>query len=307
MINLKTFKLNANYVLVKVDAQLETYQRFGKETNLISPDFKYEKGEKINVKERNLSVMGTVYAVPSKLNFHLEEITDLKRNTCFAVIDGKATPINISIHRRIGNLTESSVLFNSEMELCTGDRINFSYMAHKKAKDDQMIVDTELGEMYLIKYDMIYMTLDENDKPKKMLNGYLLVEPEEIEVLKEGAQEFIEHTGGLVTLAPKFKQKKTKKNQIGKILLAGKRIKNVSNDLSGYLQHTEKHDCIQPLDLEEKIIYDPRLCQKLEFDTHQIMSDKVLHLIQRKDIHFFCTKDFDFSTLSLEKRRLANV
>ena len=300
MINLKTFRILTNYVLVLPDKQLETYQRGGVELGIISPDFKYEKGEKISVKERNMSVMGTVYTVPDRLLFNLKHITELNDHTLFTVIGKEAVPVNISLHRQIGNATEASVLFDVDMEIAVGDRVNFSYLSHVKAKKEGMIVDTELGEMYLIKYDMIYMTLTADNKPKKMLNGYLLVEPEEIETLKEGAQEFIEHTGGIVTLAPKFKLKKTKKNQIGSLILAGSRCR-------GYLQHKTKTDCIQELDKNEKLIYDPRICQKLEFDTHQIMSDKILHLIQRKDIHFICEKDFDFSKLSLEKRRKANV
>lgn len=300
MINLGTFRSLANYVLVLPDPQLETYQRDGKELGIISPDFKYENGSKITVKEKNLSVMGTVYSVPEKLNFNLDEITNLNRHTLFTVKNEQAVPVNIGLHRHIGNLTEASVLFETDIEIEKGDRVIFSYMAHKKAKDDGMVVETKHGDMYLIKYDMLYMVLNKEDKPKKMLNGYLLVEPEERETIKEGAQEFIEHSGGLVTIAPKHKLKKSKKNQIGKILLAGTRCK-------AYLQHKDKKDCIQPLNLDEKIIYDPRLTQKLEFDTHQIISEKILHLIQRKDIHFFCEKDFDFSKLSLEKRRMANV
>jgi len=290
----------SNFVLVLPDPQVETYQIAGKELGLIAPDFKYEKGEKISIKERNLSVMGTVYSVPDSLRFNLTEIDSLKKNSCFAIIDGTAVPINISIHRHIAQETADSVLYDVDMEVEKGDRVMFTYLAHKKAKDERMVVETDFGEMYLIKYDMLQMVLGEENKPKKMLNGYLLVEPEEIDILREDGKEFIEHSSGLVTIAPKFKLKKTKKNQIGKILLAGTRCR-------GYLQHKEKTDCTQVLNLNEKIVYDPRLCQKLEFETHQIISDKILHLIQRKDIHFICEEGFDFKQLSLEKRRLVNV
>lgn len=270
----------SNYVLVLPDPQLETYQLGGKETGLYSPDFKYEKGKKITTKEKNMSVFGTVYGVPTSLNFNLKKITKLSTdNTLFVKRNGQHIPINIGIHRQLGELTRNSVMFDVDIEIQKGDRVNFSYLAHKKAKDENMIVDTELGEMYLIKYDMLFMVVDENFQPKRMLNGYVLVQPEEIDVKKEGAQEFIEHTGGLVTLAPKQKLKKTRKTQIGEVILSG-------THCGGYLQQPEKKDYIKHLEKGQKILYDPRMCQKLEYDIHQIMSDKILHLVQRKDIKY---------------------
>lgn len=270
----------ANYALVKVDANLETMQLKGRETNLVIPDFKYENGKKITVKEKNLSVFGTVYGVPSHLAYNFEKIEKLKKlNTLYTRIDDQNIPINIGIHRQIGELTRNSVLYDVDIEIEKGDRVNFSYMAHKKAKEEKMIIDTDLGEMYLIKYDMLYMVVDEQLKPKRMLNGYVLVQPDEIEVKKEGAQEFIEHTGGLVTLAPKYKIKKTRKTQNGTVIKSG-------GFCRGYLQQEHKRDIKERLGEGDRIMYDPRLCQKLELDIHQIMSDKILHLIQRKDIHY---------------------
>lgn len=289
MIDTNKFKMGSNYVLVLPDPQLETYQLGGKETKLYSPDFKYEKGEKITTKEKNMSVFGTVYGVPSCLNFNLKQIIKIStENTLFDQRFKHNVPVNIGIHRQLGELTRNSVLFDVDIEIQKGDRVNFSYLAHKKAKDENMIVDTELGEMYLIKYDMLLMTVDENFQPKKMLNGYVLVQPEEIEVKKEGAQEFIEHTGGLVTLAPKQKLKKTKKTQLGDVILSG-------TSCRGYLQQPEKEDYVQHLEKGQKILYDPRMCHKLEYDIHQIMSDKILHLVQRKDIKYEFGKGIDLN------------
>lgn len=270
----------SNYVLVLPDPQLETYQIKGKELGLYSPDFKYENGKKISTKEKNMSVFGTVYGVPTSLTYNLKRIIKMSNeNTLSVRRNGENVPINIGIHRQIGELTRNSVQFDVDIEILKGERVNFSYLAHKKAKDEKMIVDTELGEMYLIKYDMLFMVVDEKFQPKRMLNGYVLVQPEEIEVKREGAQEFIEHGGGLVTLAPKQKLKKTRKTQTGHVVLAGSHCR-------GYLQHPEKKDYLQHLEKGQKILYDPRMCQKLEYDIHQIVSDKLLHLVQRKDIKY---------------------
>lgn len=296
MINTKELFMLSNYALVLPEPKLDTYQWKGKESNIISPDFKYENGERLSVKEKNLSVFGTVYGVPSTLNYNAKQIAKLSnQNTLTAKINGVDYPINIGIHRQIGELTRNSLLFDTQIEIQKGDRVNFSYQAHKKAKDEQMILDTELGEMYLIKYDMLYMVMEGNT-PKRMLNGYVLVEPEEIETKKEGAQEFIEHESGLVTLVPKHRLKKTRKTQVGKVLMAGTPNK-------GYLQQQEKKDIIINLEKDQNIMYDPRLCQKLEYESHQIISDKILHLIQRKDIHYAFKDEEEFLKLELNRRK----
>lgn len=271
----------SNYVLILPDPQLETYQIKGVDLGIISPDFKYENGEKVSIKERNASVFGTVYGVPSNLIFNKKKILKLaSSHTLFYRENEHNVPVNIGIHRVIGELTKNSVLYDTDIEINTGDKVNFSYTAHKIAKDQKMIFDTELGEMYLIKYDMLYMTVDENYKPKKMLNGWVIAEPEVIEVKKEdNGQEFIEHSSGLVTLAPKNKIKKTRKTQKGIVKLFGTRNRD-------YLQEVDKEDFKDSMGIGQKLMYDPRRSQKLEYETHQIMSDKTLHLIQRKDILF---------------------
>lgn len=277
--------MHSNYVLIKPDEQLETFQFKGKESGLYAPDFKYENGKKITVKERNMSVFGTVYGIPEKLTFNRDEIENIKNNnTLFRMFNGERIPVNISKHRELADLTRNSVMFDTIVEVNKGDRVNFSYQAHKKAKEDKMIIDTEEGEMYLIKYDMLYMTVDKNLKPNKMLNGYILLQPEEIEVKQEGAQEFIELGNGLVGLAPKYKIKKTRKTQKGIVLKVGNRCK-------GYLQFPDRNDFIDKIEEGQQVMYDPRLCQKLEFDTHQIMSDKLLHLAQRKDVIYMYEKE----------------
>lgn len=296
-IDYKKLKINANYVLILPDPELETIQYKGRETGLYSSNFKYENGEKIEIKQKNASVFGTVYAVPSKLNFFLSEIRELaERNTLFVNQEGEKVPVNISVHRELGELTKNSVLFNVPIEIEKGDRVNFSYQAHKVAKDDKMIIETELGDMYLIKYDMLYMTVDENLNPKRMLNGYTLVEPEHIEIPKGAEQDTIKLESGLLLLSPKERLKKAKKAIIGNVKLWGTYCR-------GYLQQQERSDFRDTIENDVKVMYDPRLCQKLEFEEHQIMSEKTLHLVQRKDISIIFDKNFDFSKFSLTKRK----
>lgn len=299
-IDLKKFRILSNYVLIKPDEDLESYQINGRETGLIAPSFKYEgtgdNERRISVKERNVSVSGTVYAVPDNIHFNLGAIRALKNNyTTHKVIRGQLALVNFPIQLEIDHLTKTSVQFNVPMEVEVGDKVNFSYMAHKQCVDEGRIVDTDEGQMYLMKYDMLYCTLDGNT-PKRMLNGWVLVEPEEIEVIRDGAQEFLPTESGIVLLAPKNKAKKSKKNQIGI-------IKNFGAVCQGYLQQPDRSDDRRSVNVGDKILYDPRMATKLEYETHQIFSDKVHHLVQRKDIWMYFEKSFDFSTLKLEKRR----
>lgn len=300
-INLDTFQILQNYVLIKPDKDLESYQIKGRETGLIAPSFKYEgtgdNEKRVSVKERNVAVTGTVYAVPQKLIFNLGEIQALKnRYTTHKVVNGKLMLVNFPVQLQIDHLNKSSVQFNTEIEVKVGDKVQFDYMAHKQCVEEGRILDTEHGEMYLMKYDMLYMTVGEKNEPIKMLNGYLIVEPEEIETLKEGAQEFIQAEGGLVLLAPKAKAKKSKKSQIGT-------VKHIGNINKGYLQEPDKSDFRQHLKPGEKILYDPRFSKRLEYETHQIYSEKVLSLIQRKDIILVGGEGIDLSTIELGRIR----
>lgn len=299
MIKASSLKIPFNHVLVHADPHLETYQMSGRELNIIATDFKYEKGERINVKERNASVHGRVYAVPDNIIYNGSLIEKVKReNTLFKIENGEKVPVNISMHRYIGNLTEGSLMYDTQMEVNVGDRVNFSYQAHKKAKDEKKFIETDMGEMMLIKYDLLFMTVSEDNKPKKMLNGWVLIEPEEIDIKKEDGKEFIEHSHGLVTLVPKNKFKKTRKTQVGKIVNFGSRCK-------GYIQYPKLPDYVINFNINDKVVYDPRTAQKLEYDTHQIMSDKALHLVQRKDIKYVHEEIVE--ALKLNKKELCLI
>src|SRR6185312_15179737 len=104
--NVENIVMLNNYVLVLPDPHLTSYQFRGKESGLIAPDFKYEKGEKYSASEKNDSVFGTVYGIPEALNYNLNQINKISReNTLFVFIEGEKIPVNIGLHRRLGELT----------------------------------------------------------------------------------------------------------------------------------------------------------------------------------------------------------
>lgn len=274
-----------NWVLIKPDENLESYQFRGRETGIYAPDFKYEHGKKINVKERNASVTGAVYAVCDEIQFYLNEIKKLRLDyTTHKKFKIQGTIKNVCIDRTtqrlIDNYYKLSANFNTKVEIEPGDRVNFSFLAHEKCLQEGRVLETDLGIMYLIKYDQLYYTVKENGEPIKMLNGFVVVEPDMIETKKFDVDgydvEGVETTSGLVIANPP-KVKKKRKSQLGTVRYFGSACK-------GYLQEPDAWD--RPMLLTEgmKILYDPRGATLMEYENHQIFSDKPLSLVQRKDI-----------------------
>lgn len=293
--------IKLNYLLVKPDENYTSIQFNGKETGIIIPDFTYDKkqnGEqrKISVKERNYSVYGTVYAIPEKIGFNREEIKNLSsKYQVAAKIDGQATIINRSVMNEIGVLTEASCLYETECEVEVGDRVKFSYLAHKSASEKKICIDTELGEMYLIKYDMLTMTVNDDLSPKRMLNGYIMVEPEEDDTIKkEDGKSFRESESGIIIPVFKHNLKRNRKKQIGTVRFVGKKV-------GGYLQHEDLYDPDIEVNPGDKLLYDPRGASRHENILHQEYSGKPMQLIQRRDV-WLSEKEVNFAKLSLDKK-----
>jgi hypothetical protein len=272
-------RIPLNYLLIKPDENYVTAQIEGCETGIIIPDFTYDKkpsGEltKISVKERNYSVYGTVYAIPEKIGFNRSEIKKFNSKYVVATkIDGQPVVINRSVMNEIGQLTE------------------FSYLAHKSASDKNIVVETDFGDMYLIKYDLLTMVVNDDLSPKKMLNGYIMVEPEEDEsIKKEDGMMYKTSPNGLIIPVLKHNLKRSRKKQIGTARFVGDKI-------GGYLQ--QENLCDPDIDVKpgDRLMYDPRGASRHEHHYHQIYSNKPMQLIQRRDI-LLSEKEVNFDKLS---------
>lgn len=280
----RNIKPRANYVLIKPDENLTTYQFNGKETQILSSTYVFEGTEQIKSDQKNYSTLGTVYAVPQKLEFHLEEITKLREgHDLYKSFGNMGTAlVRPDIQKEIDRLLNLSVRFGTEVEIEAGDRVNFDYLVHDKVREEGLMVETKEGLMYLVKYDFLYMVLDSNDKPKKMLNGWNLVEPEEKETKTDGGLEYTSHESGLVLPVLKSKEKKKKRYQVGKVLLFGSRN-------NGYLQMPDRTDPYvdHKQAYGKKLHFDHRATQRLEYYGHQIISEKKLMLVHSKDFLYF--------------------
>lgn len=290
-----------NYVLIKMEAKYDSFQMKGKETGIMASDFIYDNNTKVNIDERLVSPFGNVMKKPLNLIFNGRKIKQLSdkyqpiRNTGAIGGDGERLKVIVdySTLREITALKTSSVNYDTDIEVKEGDRVHVSYLHFLNAEKEGLFIDTQEGRMVMVKYDLLRMVVDVNNQPIKMLNGYILLEPKEYDIntVDDRGNEFTQLESGLVLLNAK-KTKRTRKNQLGKVLLSG-------SPLRGYLDDATKIDRETYYKKGDKILYDPRLALKLENELHQIISEKDLYLIRREAIIIDEYDGFDLDKIEI--------
>jgi len=286
MISIKNIRIPFNYVLIKPDPDFETYQLAGKETGLIAPTYKYEKGNRVDAKNKNFATTGTVYGVPEQIRFTREDIKAIKASIITERNNEKVIA-DASLLYKINRLKEAGCRFETENELAIGDHVKFSYQIHLKSQ----YFDTEEGKMCFVKYDDIYMTT-----AGKMINGYLLIDPELQETEKEGAATFVRSTTGLVIPKLGGTYKRSARWAYGRVLHSGKPL-TVNGRPGGYFDFPTYCDEDTDVQAGDKLIYDPRVAVQYETENHMELADRRLYLIQRKDILFLEKETVNFYKL----------
>lgn len=308
MISVKNIKIPANYVLVRVDEDYETLQRGGVETNILVANYVYEGDKRISRPNVNFSVFGKVYGVPEKIKFNREEISFINKRHTIVGKDkqGQHKIVHSDLLRRINDLKKDSCRFETDNELEVGDMVKFSYMVHITAKENYSIFDTDEGKMYFIKYDDVYMTINEDLTPKKMINGYILVDPNTVETKKEGAIEYEEANHGIVI--PKMyevsKHKRGKKCMEGKVILASQPLTVTDNGekrAGGYFEIEDYYEPDVEVNTGDRVLFDPRVSLQIEHDNHQSLFEHRLYIMQRKDIIFMEKDNPYFENIGLDK------
>lgn len=175
MIKPEEIKPKNGWVLFKPDPHYETFQLAGVETNIQSANYSYttHKGQRrmIDVKERNYSTRGTVYAVTEQLLAPDDSYHKMDRGV---ITQGKNAGMayNQTAATRFREVSEKVNLYDTDVEVLPGDRVFVSWRVHGVSEE----IETTDGTMIFIKYDQIIMTLGDDDKPKKMVNGCVLLE-----------------------------------------------------------------------------------------------------------------------------------
>lgn len=279
MISIKNVRIPFNYVLLKLDEDFDTYQINGKETNILTPTYAYQGKERIDTKHLNYAVTGTVLGIPEQIRFTRDAIKKIKASIV-TKRNGREVLADGSLLRRINRLKESGCRFETENELVVGDHVRVSYQVHLKAQ----FFDTEEGRVCFVKYDDIYMTTS-----GKMVNGYILVDPELRDLKTENGVKFEEKSG---LVLPKLGEtyRRSAKWAVGTVVHIGKPIK-------GYFDFVEYNDEEIDLNTGDRIIYDPRTALEYEMNIHTRLSDRKMYLIQRKDVLFMEKENPHFEKL----------
>lgn len=303
MIDHRKLRTVANYVAVKLDPSYETYQIKGRESGIIAPDHEYDRDSKtgkqriVNRKEKNVAVFGEVISVPQKLIFNRKRIRRITDSTTVVKrVGDQMQVICWSSQKHIDKLRAESLEFDTDVEVKVGERVNFSYRHYIEAQKNGMYADTDIGEIVFIKYDMLKLVVDSDMNPIRMLNGYVLVEPELVDIKDENGVSYVNTTGDLIIANPNEKYKKSRKNQIGKVILSGSPVKGYLND----------YDTVDPeveLRVGERIMYDPRGSIKLENEIHQVLSDKDLYIVRRRHVWLLQENCINFDDIGLERLR----
>jgi co-chaperonin GroES (HSP10) len=120
--------------------------------------------------EHYQSIIGEVLQVPDKLLFYGKQIRELK-----ATLQG-IKAIGSFEQKLISNLTALSCEYDCDMELQIGDKVVFKHMHHTQG--DYVEIGRERKAMLIPYHDLVMAY--RNNSPI-MLNGYLFVEPLELD------------------------------------------------------------------------------------------------------------------------------
>lgn len=257
---IKAFRTYNNYVLVLPDKDYEKFQRGGKDTGLYTITHEGNAGE-------NVSVKGTVYAVPDALIYNGRQIESLKSNIEDA---NEGTERQEYYQKMIDRLKSESVLYDVPIEISNNDRVAFYYKNHFDATKQGLTIPTVMGDMIMMKYDTLMYTVDSEDKFLKMLNGHLLVDMiENVETKTDG---------GIILPDITTHSHFTKRPKYGY-----GRIKSAGCNVEGYLEAPRVRDG-RHFEYEKVILFDPRYARNMEHDLHQVTFDKRYYRMHRKDV-----------------------
>lgn len=249
----KKLKIPRNYVLVLPDPEHKTYAFKGEDTEILV-------GEDYTTAGQRLSVRGKIYVAPKELVFNGFEI----RSQLNRFSNDRSSMDAIS------NLRDNSVGYDVPMEAVEGDIVYFNYLEHYECYQYGRFIETELGDMFLMKYDSLILSHPEG-KPEqiKPLNGLIIIEKIEKEKIK---------SEWLIVPDITVKSNRVEKFSYATIIASGCRCK-------GYLDEHGISDDIRPLKIGDRIAYKPSGAHLLEHGLHQtLFGGKEVYAIHGKDL-----------------------
>lgn len=271
MININKFKIHHNYVLVLPDQNFTTYSFGGIETDIAVGDTPVYRHKNDDMEKevvdtntsygQHLSVRGQVYKVPERLIYNGDKMWEERKR-----FSNDKSAMDV-----IQNLRESSVLFDVPMEVQVGDMVYFDYQQHYDCVQYGRVIETELGDMYLMRYDSLMLSHPKDDPKKvKPLNGRILIE-------KTKETDGKTESGILVPLVS------SNTGKVGKFSYAT--IVATGALCRGYLEDLTACDDPRPLNEGDCVIYKPSGAHLLEWHFHQtLFGGKEVYALHRKDL-----------------------
>lgn len=268
MIDHKKILIPVNYVLVKPDQDHTHFHVNGKEFLEIGTTAERDKAKDdslySDMQETNFEVAhswattGVVYQVPNRLEYHGHELERMY---------GK---IHDSYdEEKFQRLSKSTMKFATPMEVEIGDRVMFFYNEHIQAREMGRCIDTDIGEMYLIKYDDLEAkVLSDQLYP---LNGYVFFK----EIKEELKSDHIQVISDDIEIYDR------KGSQKGEVV-------NIGVPIGGTEWETYISDPTSGIKVGDIIHFKGFDCSNVEADNHNLFfGGEEIKKIRRPDILFY--------------------
>lgn len=273
-IDISKIKIPANYVLVKVDHDHETYHnsQTGENTGIDVAPWGINQAT-------HLAVTGTVVTIPEKLNYRGKKINELKANKDRSPDDQK----------EVSRLRNASVAYDVDIELKVGWKVMFEYLTKINCFKEGRAIENADGKFILIPYDQLILIFKPTTDFDNVgvgdvypLNGFLLIKPLEYATEKDAAGIKGMKTEMDIFIPQQQDAKYVRQDNLwyANILAAGCYVRDYIDfpgaGSDGRLQGKPG----------EKICYNGKMQRKLEQDHHRVIFKKhTLYRIHRKDIY----------------------
>lgn len=266
LINHKDIKLSTNWCLIKPHEQMEKYHLDGKETSIYvgtsfmkyideEDSLDFEQKETVDTQAQHWPISGTVIGVPQKNIFYGLEI---KRK-----VDSLGESITPDEMHSIQRQRSASSSCMSEVDIQIGDEVIFDYMMNMKCYDEGLYFHTDIGTLFLIRYDDLYGK--KNESGIKPLNGNIFLE-----------WDRPDKTGSFDTI---------QKEIYDLVDVQYGRVTHTGDDPRYYLRGGKLIDAPVEIKKEDRIMFMPYDITMLESQSHlSIFDGKEIYTIKRYDI-----------------------
>lgn len=287
IIDHKTIRLPINYVLIKPDDDFKfLHNENGEETGIYvatslmqyknpNSEYDYTETEVVETLAQNLSYSGTVIQIPEKLIFNgrlCQQFFNDNKDILEGVYEND-TDNQHSVEKRkkamytsrvLQDMREESVEYEVPIEVKIGDRIFYDFTE----KFDSKIIKTDIGELFLIKYDKLETVI--RGEEVYPLNDNILVEWENNSKIKFGSLELE---------GPKKKIYEVKGVQTARIV-------GLPCQVTGCINPNDHVD-ISDLNIGDEVYFLPQYAFYLENENHYILfGGREILRIKSKDVLF---------------------